>query len=97
MQKGKKYQLSFWAKGSETSVIKISLGVWNMRGHKGKHFTRGQNFKLGKDWKEYKFEIEIPSDDMKYPDVNAGTGNISFSVQGSNGKYYLDEISYCEK
>lgn len=97
MKKGEKYQLSFWAKGTKDAVIRVSLSLWNIRGHKGKHFARSQSFKLGNNWKEYKFEVSIPENEELYPDLKVGTGTISFSVKGSDGQYYLDDISYCLK
>ena len=97
MQKGKKYQFTFWAKGTKDSVITSSLSLWSIRGHKGKHFMRSRKFKLGTAWKEYQFAISVPVDEEKYPDLKDGTGEISIMVKDSDGKYYLDDISYCEK
>ena len=96
MQKGKKYQLTFWAKGTKDAVITAYLSLWGIRGHKGKHFYKGRKFKLGPSWKQYQFEITIPTDEETYPDLKDGTGEISISVKGDDGKYYLDDISYCE-
>ncbi len=97
MEKGKKYLLTFWAKGTKDTILNAALSLWSMRGHQGKHFRQARSFKLGNNWQEYKFEITVPSDETAYPDVKTGTGNISFFVQGNDGKYYLDDISYCEK
>ena len=97
MEKGKKYQLSFWAKGTKNATGLAAFSLWSVKGHKDKHFWKGQNFKLETNWKEYKFEVEIPTDETVYPDLTVGTGTISFSVKGTDGTYYLDDISYCEK
>lgn len=97
MEKGKKYQLSFWARGTKNAVGTAAFSLWSARGHKGKHFWKSLNFKLENDWKEYNFEVEIPTDESVWPDLAVGTGTISFIVKGSDGKYYLDDISYCEK
>jgi|GEM_PF-6641439 len=97
MGKGKKYQLSFWAKGTQKATCTAALSLWSAKGHKGKHFWKSLNFKLENNWKEYKFEVEIPTDETVWPDLAVGTGAITFIVKGSDGKYYLDDISYCEK
>lgn len=97
MEKGKKYQLSFWARGTKNAMGTAAFSLWSLRGHKGKHFWKGLNFKLEDKWKEYKFEVEIPTDETVFPDLAVGTGTISITAKGSDGKYYLDDISYCEK
>ena len=97
MEKGKKYQLTFWAKGTKDGIINTLMSLWGIRGHKGKHFWKGRKFKLGTEWKQYKFEIFVPTDEETYPDLKDGTGEISISVSGKDGKYYLDDISYFEK
>lgn len=97
MEKGKTYEISFWAKGTKDAVIGSSLSLWSIRKHTGKHFWRSRNFKLGTEWKQYKFEITVPIDEKTYPDLKDRTGEISINVSGKDGKYYLDDISYCEK
>ena len=97
MQKEKKYQLTFWAKGTKDGIISTSLSLWGIRGHKGKHFFKSRKFKLGTTWKQYQFEITIPTDEETYPDLKDRTGEISIIVKDSDGQYYLDDISYCEK
>ena len=97
MEKGKTYQLTFWAKGTKDAVIGSSLSLWSIRKHTGKHFWQGRKFKLGTEWKQYKYEITLPTDEETYPDLKDGTGEISIYVSGTDGKYYLDDISYCEK
>ena len=97
MEKGKKYELTFWAKGTKDAVIGATLGLWSIRKHQGKHFYRSRKFKLGTEWKEYKLEITLPTDEETYPDLKDGTGEISIGVNTKDGTYYLDDISYCEK
>lgn len=97
MEKGRKYQFTFWAKGTKDAVIGTSLSLWSIRGHKGKHFHTSRKFKLETTWKQYQFEITVPTDEEKYPDLKVGTGEIAIRVKGDDGKYYLDDISYCEK
>ena len=97
MEKGKKYELTFWAKGTKDAVISTFLSLWSIRKHTGKHFWRNSNFKLGTEWKQYKFEITVPTDEKTYPDLKDRTGEISIGVNAKDGKYYLDDISYCEK
>ena len=97
MEKGKKYELTFWAKGTKEAPIGVNLSLWSIRKHTGKHFIKGRRFKLGTEWKEYKFEITLPTDEETYPDLKDRTGEISIAVNTKDGTYYLDDISYCEK
>lgn len=93
---GKKYQLKFWAQSDTVKAMNASVTCWSVWGHKGKHFYKSRNIKIGSECQEYTLDVEIPGDISASPDLRDGV-NIAFaSIKGEAGKILLSDISFTE-
>ena len=93
---GRRYELRLWAKASHKTGLNATVQAWSPFGHKGKHFYRGKEFSLDKDWKELAFQFEIPSKINDYPDLRNGLMFIVIGCEKSDCPYsiMIDDVSF---
>lgn len=99
MEPGRTYLFSFWAKADVPMGITAAVSIWAPSGHRGKHSNQTREFKIETDWKRYDWEVAIPFDAAKYPDLVERMGSLVFMTRkaGQTGTLWLDDILFRHK
>ena len=96
VQRGKEYQLKFWAQSDSLNAMAMNISSWSPWGHSGKHFYKRETIKLGSECQEFSLLVKIPDDFSASPDLQDGASVIFESIKGENGKILLSDISFAE-
>ncbi|MBN8216874.1 MAG: hypothetical protein J0L75_09545 [Spirochaetes bacterium] len=83
---GKSFRFTFWARADVDVVLNNFLNGWSMYRHSGGHWYKGTPFKIGPDWNEYSYVVDIPGDLAVYPDLAGRMLKINFSAKKRDEK-----------
>jgi hypothetical protein len=93
---GKSFRFTFWAKADVEVVLNTFLNGWSMYRHSGGHWYKGTPFKIGPDWNEYSYVVDIPQDFAAFPDLRARTVKMNFSAKkwDEKGAIWISGIQF---
>lgn len=90
---GKKFEMSFWAKGEGT--LSANIDGWSPVKHSGKHFYKGASFNVEGDWKQFSLSADIPENLAEYPDLESRMIRLTFQRRkDAAGEVWIDNVEF---
>ena len=92
---GKKVELRFWAKADSPAALRAIINFTARINKGGKHLYASADFKLGEQWREFRFLFDVPTDTAMYPALEERMAKLQFSLpQHQRSTIWLDNIEF---